>query len=162
MKKIEHQIFLKRNKLAVNILLQPIQEKIEIFNRMYQLLEKVTNTEKEDLLDQLEILDLEILDDIDEEYADRLEFNTLSEDDIQPAEPVLTKHPKPKVELTIIQKDESILDELVKMKCTRGIGRSKFIDLGLKTTLGWNTVIGKYLIKRTSAFNYRYKIELNS
>ena len=55
--------------------------------------------------------------------------------------------------------DESILNELVKMGRTQDIGRSTFRNLGIKTPLGWETVIGKYVVKRTSFFSYRYAIE---
>ncbi len=80
MKKIEHQIFLRRNQLAKKLLLQPIQEKIEIFDRMHKLLDNVSVCEKDALMDELEALDLEILEDIDEEYADQLEHNEITEE----------------------------------------------------------------------------------
>ena len=54
MKTIEHQIFLKRNGLATKLLLQPIQEKIEIFDRMHALLDKVSVCDKDALIDELE------------------------------------------------------------------------------------------------------------
>jgi regulator of replication initiation timing len=155
MKKIEHQVFLKNNKLDKKLLLQPIQEKIEIFGRMHKLLETVSDCEKGNLLEQLEELDLEILEDIDEEYADKLEFNDIEEVlDEQPVlEIVATKKETPKPTT-----DEAILDELVKMGRTKDIGRSTFKDLGIKTLLGWETVVGKYRVVRTSVFRYRYEI----
>lgn len=153
MKKIEHQVLLKNNTLDKKLLLQPIQEKIKIFDRMYALLETVSDCEKGDLLEQLEELDLEILEDIDEEYADKLEFNEIEEE----------LESKPKLEKVSIQKqkptDESILDELTKMGRTQDIGRTTFRDLGIKAELGWQTSIGKYNVKRTSVFRYRYAIE---
>jgi len=155
MKKIEHQVFLKNNKLDKKLLLQPIQEKIEIFDRMHKLLETVSDCEKGNLLEQLEELDLEILEDIDEEYADKLEFNEI--EDVLDEQPVLeivaTKKETPKPTT-----DEAILDELVKMGRTKDIGRSTFKDLGIKTQFGWETVIGKYLVIRTSVFRYRYEV----
>jgi regulator of replication initiation timing len=158
MKKIEHKTFLKNNNLDKKLLLQPIQEKIEIFDRMYKLLETVSDCEKGNLLEQLESLDLEILEDIDEEYADKLEFNDIEEALVE--EPILEKIESQKVEQTPKKvTDESILDELVKMGRTQDIGRSTFKDLGVKATLGWETVIGKYLVTRTSVFKYRYGIE---
>ena len=169
MKTIEHQIFLKNNKLDKKLLLQPIQEKIEIFDRMHTLLDTVSDCEKGSLLEQLEALDLEILEDIDEEYADKLEYNDIEEaleaqpklekleigksDTSKPKEAV-KKEDKPKVVT-----DESILDELVKMGRTKDIGRSTFKDLGVKTVLGWETVIGRYRVIRTSVFRYRYAVE---
>jgi len=155
MKKIEHQVFLKNNKLEKRLLLEPIQEKIEIFDRMYTLLETVSDCEKGNLLEQLEELDLEILEDIDEEYADKLEFNEIEEalDEPSELEKLLDKQESSK-KIT----DESILDELVKMGHTQDIGRSTFKDLGMKTPLGWKTVIGKYRVSRTSVFRYRYGV----
>lgn len=156
MKKIEHQVFLKNNKLDKKLLLQPIQEKIEIFDRMHKLLETVSDCEKGNLLEQLEELDLEILEDIDEEYADKLEFNEI--EDVLDEQPVLeivaTKKETPKPTT-----DEAILDELVKMGRTKDIGRSTFKDLGIKTQLGWETVISKYRVVRTSVFRYRYEVK---
>jgi len=157
MKKIEHQSFLKNNKLDKKLLLQPIQEKIEIFDRMYALLETVTDCEKGDLLEQLEELDLEIREDIDEEYADKLEFNEIEE--------VLNEQPKSETKSAKQQShnkntDESILDELMKMGRTDDIGRSTFRDLGMKEELGWETIIGKYRIIRTSVFRYRYEVKV--
>ena len=156
MKKIEHQVFLKNNKLDKKLLLQPIQEKIEIFDRMHKLLETVSDCEKGSLLEQLEELDLEILEDIDEEYADKLEFNEI--EDALKEQPELEKV-APKKEAAKPANDEAILEELVRMGRVRNIARSTFRDLGVKTQLGWNTVIGKYRVVRTSVFRYRYEVE---
>ena len=138
--------------------MQPIQEKIEIFNRMYKMLDTVSDCEKGNLLEQLESLDLEILEDIDEEYADKLEYNDIAEEleDTPKFEKVEIEKPKEKKPKVT---EESILDELVKMKRTENIGRSTFRDLGIKTQLGWETVIGKYRVVRTNVFRYRYKVE---
>ena len=155
MKKIEHKTFLKNNSLDKKLLLEPIQDKIEIFDRMHKLLDTVSDCEQGDLLEQLEELDLEILEDIDEEYADKLEFNEIEE--ALEEQPVLEKV-MPKKESPKSTNDEAILDELVKMGRTQDIGRSTFKDLGLKSKLGWETVIGKYRVVRTSVFRYRYEI----
>ncbi len=156
MKKIEHQVFLKNNNLDKKLLLQPIQEKIEIFDRMHKLLETVSDCEKGSLYEQLEELDLEILEDIDEEYADKLEFNEI--EDALEEQPELEKV-APKKETSKPANDEAILEELVRMGRVRNIARSTFRDLGVKTQLGWNTVIGKYRVVRTSVFRYRYEVE---
>tara|TARA_R110002012_G_scaffold239657_1_gene413696 strand:+ start:259 stop:735 length:477 start_codon:yes stop_codon:yes gene_type:complete len=156
MKKIEHQVFLKNNKLDKKLLLQPIQEKIEIFDRMHKLLETVSDCEKGSLLEQLEELDLEILEDIDEEYADKLEFNEI--EDALDEQPIL-ETVAPKKVTSKPANDEAILEELVRMGRVRNIAGSTFRDLGVKTQLGWNTVIGKYRVVRTSVFRYRYEVE---
>lgn len=160
MKRIEHKVFLKNNQLDKGLLLEPIQEKIEIFDRMHKLLDTVTDCEKGHLLDQLEELDLEILEDIDEEYADKLQFNEIDEalEEIPKLEAVTKQAAKPTPQKPVT--DESILDELVKMGRTKDIGRSTFKDLGMKTPLGWETVIGKYRVVRTSVFRYRYGVKL--
>jgi len=156
MKKIEHQAFLNRNTLDKKMLLEPIQEKIEIFDRMHALLDTVSDCEKGNLLEQLEELDLEILEDIDEEYADKLQFNEIEE--ALEEQPVLEKIAKKKPQSKKVT-DETILDELVKMGRTKDIGRSTFKDLGIKTQLGWETIIGKYRVVRTSVFRYRYEVQ---
>lgn len=159
MKNIEHKTFLKNNELDKKLLLQPIQEKIEIFDRMHRLLDTVTDCEKGNLLEQLEELDLEILEDIDEEYADKLEFNAIEEaldesPELEKVDVPSTVHTNKKTT------DESILDELVKMGRTEDIGRSTLKDLGVKTSLGWETLVGKYRVTRTSVFRYRYAIDV--
>ncbi len=156
MKKIEHQVFLKTNKLDKKLLLQPIQEKMEIYDRMYRLLDTVSDCDKDNLIEQLETLDLEILEDIDNEYADKLEYNELEE--LIEDKPVPVKIAT-KIELPKKITDESILDELVKMGRTQNIGRSTLRDLGIKTELDWETLIGKYRLSRTSVFRYRYSIK---
>ena len=110
-------------------------------------------------MEQLESLDLEILEDIDEEYADKLEFNDIEE--VLEDEPKLEKVTTEKSnKLTQKTTDETILDELVKMGRTQDIGRSTFKDLGIKTILGWETVIGKYCVTRTSVFRYQYEVKI--
>ncbi len=156
MQKIEHKTFLKNNSLDKKLLLEPIQDKIEIFDRMYALLETVSDCEKGDLLEQLEELDLEILEDIDEEYADKLEFNEIEE--ALEETPVL-ENVALKKETLKPANDEAILEELVRMGRVRNIAGSTFRDLGLKSKLGWETFIGKYRVVRTSVFRYRYEVE---
>ncbi|GAL74629.1 hypothetical protein JCM19275_3484 [Nonlabens ulvanivorans] len=107
-------------------------------------------------MEQLEELDLEILEDIDEEYADKLEFNEIEE--ALDEQPVLEKV-VPKKETLKPANDEAILEELVRMGRVRNIAGSTFRDLGVKSQLGWNTVIGKYRVVRTSVFRYRYEVE---
>lgn len=142
---IKHQAFLKANNLKKEILWQPIQEKIDIFERMLKLKGKVTPCEMDELENQLEILDLEILEDIETEYKDKLKNNELKEISI----------PKKKKELQ--KTDEDILAWLIKNGRTK-VSKSKLRILGLKSPLSWNTTIGKYSLKRTSIFRFDYTI----
>ncbi|TGV03595.1 hypothetical protein [Flavivirga rizhaonensis] len=163
MKKIEHHIFLYKNNLIIKSLLQPIQEKIAIFDRMYKLLETVSDCEKDELLEQLEALDLEIMEDLDEEYADTLSNNELvdeANEESPTTEKVEEVNIKIKSKKSKKLSDESILDELVQKGLTDTIGRTTLRDLGLQAPLGWDTVIGKYRVIRISTFKYRYRIEL--
>ncbi len=162
MKRIEHLLFLKRNQLEIPLLLQPIQEKIEIFNRMQQLLDTVSDCEKGNLLTELEALDLEILEDIEEEYADKLTFNEI-EEEITKSEVIEEKVDSPKNKILVpktkkLSPDEIILKELLEKGTTTNISRSEFKKRGLQTPLGWDTTIGKYRIIRTEVFRYRYDI----
>lgn len=164
MKRIEHQFFLERNKLEIPLLLQPIQDKIETFNRMQKLLDKVSDCEKGNLLTELEVLDLEILEDIENEYADKLSFNEIEEEIV---------NPEPKHEVSVLKEDklpkkmpkkqkqsndELILKRLIDSGNSIDISRSKLQKLGFKTPLGWDTTVGEYRLVRTSVFRYRYSI----
>ena len=164
MKRIEHQLFLKRNQLEVSLLLQPIQEKIEIFNRMQKLLDTVSECEKGNLLTELEALDLEIVEDIEEEYADRMEFNEI-EEVISEAKIVHeevkekpTEASKPMSKKSTLSPDELILEQLIKSRGNENVSRSKLKKLGLVTPLGWDTTIGKFRVVRISVFRYQYSI----
>jgi len=157
MKHIEHRAFLKKNKIDKKLLLTPIQDKIKVFNKMYDLLENITPCGKNSLIKQLEKLDDEILKDIYNIYADDLSNNELA-DDLKEKK----VSPKKIESKSKVNSDEFIIDQLVELGQTENIGRSTFLDLGLQKNLEWNTYIGKYLIKRISVFKYRYDILINA
>ena len=156
--KIQFNQFLQKNELKVNDLPEPMQEKIDIFYRMHKLLDTIQETDLQDLLEQLEQLDIEILEDIEEQYVDLLTNN-------EPMEKVTNVKnktgivPQKKV-VTSKDADERILDELFKMGMTKNIDRPKLRELGLKTKLTGDTKIGKYTLIRSSFFYFRYDIEL--
>lgn len=153
MEHIEHRKFLKKNKIENKLLLTPIQDKIKVFNKMYDLLENITPCGKNSLVKQLEKYDDEIMKDIYNVYADDLSNNEVTENTKE------TKvNPKKIISKSKVNSDEFIIDQLVELGQTENIGRSTFLDLGLKKNLEWNTNIGKYLIKRISVFKYRYDI----
>lgn len=156
MKKIEHRQFLKNNKLDKKELFQPIGDKIEIFDRMYDLLEEVQPSEHKKLLNELKALDLEIMEDLDEIYAEMLTFNCMDEaiEDTPVQKKVETK------EITTKQdKQEAILENLVAKGRTKNITRSTLRELGITKPLYWKTQIGKYVLVRASVFRYTYHIE---
>ncbi|WP_025663311.1 hypothetical protein [Aquimarina megaterium] len=155
-KVIQFKHFLKENKLKVIDLPEPIQEKIDIFYRLHELLETIQEPDLQELLEQVEQLDIEILEDIEEEYEDKLTNNehSSSPEKIE----VIKKTPPKKKVSTKAKSDEMILDELVKMKRTKGIKRSKLVAMGLKTRISGGETIGKHTLKRTSFFYYRFDI----
>lgn len=157
MKHIEHREFLKKNKIDIELLLTPIKDKTKVFDKMYDLLENITPCGKNSLAKQLEKYDEEIMKDIYDVYGDEISNNELTED---PKEKEV--RPKKISSKSKVNSDEFIIDQLVELGQTENIGRSTFLDLGLKKSLEWNTVIGKYFIKRISVFKYRYDILIHT
>jgi hypothetical protein len=155
MKEVKFNVFLEVNHIKKTDLPKPLVEKIGIFWKLHGLLDSVKDADREELLEQLENLDYEILGDIEEEYEDQLENNDRLEELMK--SPLVKESIKKKAKAKI-RTDETILQELVAMKRTKNIRRSKLIGMGLKTNLGGDTRIGKYLLKRTSFFYYRYDI----
>lgn len=159
-KEIQFKKFLKENKLKAIDLPKPIQEKIDIFYRLYELLETIQEPDLQELLEQVEQLDIEILEDIEEEYEDQLTNNEYpsTSGKIEST----NKPASQKKVLNKVKSDEKILDELVKMKRTKGLKRSKLVAMGLKTKITGGEIIGKYRLKRTSFFYYRFDIVSHS
>jgi hypothetical protein len=157
MKTVEHRAFLKKNKTDKKLLLTAIQNKMDVFDRMYAMLENITPCGKAGLVKQLDKYDEEILKDIYNVYGDSISNNELTEDFREENENIEKVVAKPKV-----NSDEGIIDRLVELGTTEDIGRSTFLDLGLETELGWSNIIGKYVIKRISVFKYRYNILIHS
>lgn len=151
MERIEHRIYFERNEIDPNGLIEPIRDKIDIFNRMFKLYESTSVCSKDDVAKELELLDREIMNDIDDEYEDSLTNGDIEQD-------VPTVKSKKQNKTPKLSNDESILSKLVALGSTKNIGLSTFTELGLQTTLGWNTIIGKYRIKRTSVLAYKYDI----
>ncbi|WP_062062789.1 hypothetical protein [Aquimarina longa] len=143
---IKFKQFLKENSLMVKKLPQPLQEKINIFYRFHELIDTIHEPDLQELLELIEQLDIEILEDIEEEYEDQLTNN----------EPLVV--PLAQKKGKSIKSDTMILEELVKMGRTKGISRSKLQEMGVKSKIGRSTVIGKYVLKKTSLFYYRYDI----
>ncbi len=153
MEHAEHREFLKKNKIDKKLLLTPIQDKIKVFNKMYDLLENITPCGKGSLVKQLEKYDDEIMKDIYDVYGDEISNNELIEDFKEKK-----GSPKKIIAKAKVNSDEFVIDQLVALGQTENIGRSTFLDLGLKKNLEWNTIIGKYLIRRINVFKYRYDI----
>lgn len=155
MKEVKFSVFLEENQIRKTDLPKPLVEKIDIFWKLHKLLDAIQDSDRDDLLEQLEQLDYEILGEIEEEYEDQLENNDRLEE--LKNSPLVRASIK-KTAKTKLRSDEGILQELVKMKRTKNIRRSKLIAMGMKTKIDGDTIIGKYLLKRTSFFYYRYDI----
>jgi hypothetical protein len=150
-KEIEFKQFLKENKLKVIDLPEPIQEKIDIFYRLYELLDTIQESDLQELQEQVAQLDIEILEDIEEQYEDQLTNNEPLEKLLE-SEGIKKSVPKKK------RSDESILDELVKMGRTQNIRKSELTAMGIKRKIKRDMVIGKHVLKRTSVFFHVYRI----
>ncbi len=161
MKTIQFNVFLKDNHIKKTDLPKPLVEKINLFWKLHDLLGSIQESDEQELLEQLERLDYEILGDIEEEYEDQLENNDrleeLKNDLVTFKKPIGRKIIK-KRRSTERNTDLNIIDELVKMKRTKNIGKSELIEMGLKTKIGRSTIIGSYVLKRISLFFYRYDI----
>lgn len=157
MKQIKFKAFVKENKLKKEYLPKPLEEKIDIFWKLHKLLDSIQESDREDLLEQLEQLDYEILGEIEEEYEDQLENNDRLEELMN--SPVVKQSIKNKAK-TKLRSDETIVGELVSMGRIKNIRRSFLKELGIKTKIEHDVVIGKYQLKRKSMFFHVYEIEL--
>ncbi len=159
-KNIRFKEFLDSNELEEKDLPKPLVEKIHIFWKLHKLLDTIQDTDREDLLEQLEQLDYEILGEIEEEYEDQLENNERLEELIN--SPVVKKSLKQKAK-TKLRTDETILGELSSMGKIKNIRRSYLKGLGVKAKIKHDAVIGQYQLKRMSMFFHVYDIvELKS
>ena len=150
------QSFLQKNALEKKDLPKPLIDKIDIFWRLHELLESIQDSDRQELIEQLEQLDYEILGDMEEEYEDQLENNDRLEQLIKSplVKPSINEKVKKKV-----RTDEVILKELVDMGRTKNLTKHELKEMGIKAKLGRHTQIGKYLVKRkTNMFYYYYDI----
>ncbi|QKX04170.1 hypothetical protein HN014_04355 [Aquimarina sp. TRL1] len=155
MKEVKFKVFLEANKVKKTDLPRPLVEKIGIFWKLHKLLDSIQDSDRDDLLEQLEQLDYEILGEIEEEYEDQLENNDRLEEILK--SPLVKKSIKDKAK-SKIRTDESILQELVTMGRMKNIRRSVLKSLGVKSKIEHDTVIGKYQLKRMSFFFHVYGI----
>lgn len=71
-----------------------------------------------------------------------------------------SKKPKPAHTFKKGSTDEEILEELFKIKKTKGLGRSFLKECGIKTNItGWTIQIGNYVLNRVAIFSYKYNLE---
>ena len=137
MRTINHQLFLTENGLDKTTLLQELQKKIAIFDRMYAKWEQTVEEDRSELKAKLQQLDQEIYQDMLDTFEDALANN----DELE-------------------ETDEDILEQLWRMKRTKGLSRSALKKYGIKRNLsGWNIPVGKYILRRTEIFSYTYNLE---
>jgi len=158
MQELTHLSYLDKNQLKLSLLPDPIQDKIDIYTRMEALRESIEPGDQEELDRQLDILDLEIIQDIQETYKDRLRYNSLKHFSKSQKKKSNSKKQIPKEETPVVNTDEVILKQLVDQGKHRHICRTALRKLGLKAALGDQTIIGSYRIHRISVFSYCYRI----
>ncbi|WP_051473930.1 hypothetical protein [Aquimarina macrocephali] len=155
MKEVKFTVFLEANGLNKNDLPKPLVEKISIFWKLHKLFDAIQDSDRKELLEQLEQLDYEILGDIEEEYEDQLENNDRLEELMK--SPLVKESLKKKVKAKI-RTDQTIVQELVAMGRTKNIRKSELIDMGIKAKIERDVIIGNYILKRMSVFFHVYKI----
>ncbi|MCB0374788.1 MAG: hypothetical protein KDD04_02605 [Sinomicrobium sp.] len=135
---MKHKAFMRENKLEISDFTEPVQRKVRIFDQMQSKLKETTGEDHSELSGKLASLDLELCADMLDQMEDRLENNEEVE----------------------VASDEEILEELWKMKRTRGLKRSSLEKYGIKTRItGWTLRIGKFVLRRTATFSYIYDLE---
>lgn len=155
MKNIKFKKFLENNKQEIEQLSQPLQEKIILFERLYDILTDLEQNDKPDILEKLELLDLELLEDIEQEYEDQLEHNERLEE--LSNSPTIARVLK-KDDANPLSSDERLLQRLVSEGKTQNIGRSQLIEMGFKTKLQKSLVLGNYALRRSGVWHYTYDI----
>lgn len=155
MKNIKFKKFLENNKQGIEQLSQPLQEKIILFERLYDILTDLEQNDKPDILEKLELLDLELLEDIEQEYEDQLEHNERLEE--LSNSPTIARVLK-KDDANPLSSDERLLQRLVSEGKTQNIGRSQLIEMGFKTKLQKSLVLGNYALRRSGVWHYTYDI----
>ncbi len=138
MVEMKHKAFMQENNLQISDFTEPVQKKVSIFDTMQSKLKETIDEDHTNLLGKLFELDQEICSDMLDEMQDRLENNDVIES----------------------PSDEAILEQLWKMKKTKGLKRSDLKKYGIKVKIkGWEIQIGKYKLLRTASFRYIYDLE---
>ena len=138
MVKMKHKAFMQKTNLQISDFTGPVQKKVSIFDTMQSKLKETIGEDHTELTGKLFELDQEICSDMFDEMQDRLENNDVIES----------------------PSDEAILEQLWKMKKTKGLRRSDLKKYGIKIKIkGWEMRIGKFILHRTKAFSYIYDLE---
>ncbi|MCB9448664.1 MAG: hypothetical protein H6585_10005 [Flavobacteriales bacterium] len=75
MKTYRHQRFLQENNIDISTLPEMLQKRINIFGVLLKKLDETVEEDKEELLNKLETLDLEIEEDLEDYFDGKLENN---------------------------------------------------------------------------------------
>ena len=161
MKNTEYKQFINENKLEDKIPTH-IKDKIVVDEKMEETLGKLAPEDQQEHLEKKKNLELEILDDLHEHFADDMENNDIIEEAPKKVDPPVAKEdaPEKKVEPKPENEDEKIIDKLVKNGYDR-IKRENLRALGFKGLLE-NKVhfVGKYTLTKEH-LSFTYKINSN-
>lgn len=184
-KKFPHKKFLLENKdiIATHPVPDMLKKRILGFEELEEDLEHTEDEDKEELINRMEDLSLELDEDLEEFYEDLLENNDSQEEEPEPKASLAAPAPEPKMQKpevalapvketpkpnftpqsnpVIKNTDESILENLLKAK-TSTIMPDKLLALGFKTPLGAKSIqVGHYLLYKAKYALY-YSIIKNS
>lgn len=148
MKQYEHREFIRENALTDTSFSKPLQSQIRAFNKLLAIAEDTVGEDRDEVQQRLDALDLEILDEMINEYEDQLENNELEDEPPAESKEVIQSLP--------LTPDEQALE---KLHGSRIVRLSDLRNAGFQGDLSKSRiVVGEYLLERTSVFSYEYKI----
>lgn len=162
MKKFPHQQFIEDNGIAIDTLPKMLQKRIKGFEELQEDLEHTTEHDREQLLDKLDLLSLELEEDLEEQFEHQLENNDVEEeepdlkeeplpvDKIEESNDVATAIPEPQIgaEVKSENDDEDILNQLFSKKQLT-VSPEQLIGKGFKKKLDKKLIIvGNYSLYR--------------
>ncbi len=169
----KHQVFLKDNNIDSSTLSPLLQKRIGGFDELVEDYEHAIDEDQEKMESKITKLDMEIEEDLYDEYEQRLENNEDIEDEKKET-PTLQKEKKPEPvpkpspvappdpptpPTPVKSEDVKIIESLLK-RGRKSIGRSDLRALGYKGTLDRKEhIVGNYKLKK-ALFSYTYYITL--
>lgn len=152
-KKFKHKVFLSDNNIEVSTLSGLLKKRMRGFDELVEDYQHTLNEDQQVMEDNITQLDMEIEEDLYDEYEQWLENNEEAEEGVLLKKVI--KKPRPKKP----KSDESILEELWKINRREQLKRSFLKESGIKTPIkGWRVFIGKYKLERQTLFSYTYQL----
>jgi hypothetical protein len=163
MKKFPHQQFIEDNGIAIDTLPKMLQKRFKGFEELQEDLEHTTEHDREQLLDKLDLLSMELEEDLEEQFEHQLENNdeeeepevkeeiALPDETIEENNASITATAEPEIAdevKSVNDEDEDILSQLFSKKQLK-VSPAQLIDKGFKKKLDNKLIaVGKYALYR--------------